>query len=677
MPAAKIVSGMMTKERHSIFRSAVALFFGALALGSVVFTQESRAQSARSDTTARSGDRSKLVGQLDGLVRGAIERDGIPGLSVVVVQGRDTLLSAGYGYADLSHRVPTTPDTRYRVQSLGGLFGVVLLQQVEAGRITLDDDASILLPDFPWQGHHVTVRQLLDATSGLPDYHYLGDAVEANAADPKTLEDVIALFAGRSFTHSPGERYEWTISGWILAGALLERLTGESFDTYVTRRVYAPAGMRNTTNCDDSSVIPDLARGYHRKESGFIQHTTPSASLYPFLATVCGTARDAVNFAHALRDGRLLREESWRAMTTPTSAEQLNDPFVDDPHAAQGLGVRLRHEGSHAWVGDSGSLLGYSGALLDFPAESLTISVLSNSGGRSTYELARRLARAVFGLPPLPETQSTTLHDATARAMLPALLDLPVTAAERTRLVGIYRLRFQSGPPQFAGYERTIEIADRLGHLMLRYLGEPQEPLLAQGKGEFAVASAPERRFTFESEGGQPIRVLVRYGDAPEAWRLSGAKLQRQEAVPSASAADALLEGQVTGELGVRAVLATDEERRLAILHGDVDALDRSWADDATIFWGDGTADDKASALALFRSNRLRYEQLEYEKTCVRLYHDTAVVTGQARVKLQDEKGESSTLVWVTRVYVYGQGGWRMVASQSTRTVPTTSPRTD
>ena len=675
MPAAKFVSGVMTKERRSIFCSAVAILFGAIALGSLLLTQESRAQSAKLDAPASSGDRSKLVGQLDRLIRDAIQRDGIPGLSVVVVQGRDTLLSAGYGFADLSHRVPATPATRYRVQCLGGLFGVVLLQQVEAGRIMLDGDASHLLPNFPWQGHHVTARQLLDATSGLPDYHYLGDAVEANAADPKTLEDVIALFAGRPFTHSPGERYQWTISGWILAAALLERLTGESFDTYVTRRVYAPAGMKNTTNCDDNSVIPDLARGYHRKESGYTQHTTPSASLYPFLATVCGTAADAVAFAQALRDGRLLSQESWRAMTTPTSAEQLNDPSVDDPRAAQGLGVRLRHEGSHAWVGDSGSLLGYSGALLDFPADSVTISVLSNSGGRSPYELARRLARAVFGLPPLPETQSTTLHDATARATVPALLDLPVTAAERTRLLGTYRLRFQNGPPQFAGYQRTIEITDRLGHLMLRYLGEPQEPLLAQGKGEFAVASAPERRFTFEGEAGQPIRMLLRYGDAPEAWRLSGTKLLRQDAVPP-SAAYADSEGQLTSEV-VRAVLAADEERRLAILHGDVDALDRSWADDATIFWGDGTADDKASALALFRSNRLRYEQLEYDKTRVRLYHDTAVVTGQARVKLKDEKRELSTLVWVTRVYVHGQHGWRMVASQTTRTEPTSSPRGD
>ena len=83
-----------------------------------------------SDASVASVGRSNLVQRLDTLARAALERDGIPGLSVVVVQGSDTLLSAGYGFADLSHHVAATPATRYRIQSLGGLLGVVLLQQV-------------------------------------------------------------------------------------------------------------------------------------------------------------------------------------------------------------------------------------------------------------------------------------------------------------------------------------------------------------------------------------------------------------------------------------------------------------------------------------------------------------------------------------------------------------------
>jgi len=584
------------------------------------------------------------------------------------MKGSDTLLSAGYGFADLSHHVQATPTTRYRVMSLGGLLGVVLLQQVEDGRLSLDEDVSHLLPDFPWQGHRVTVRQLLDATSGLPDFHYLGDAVEANAATPKTLEDVISLFAGRAFTHTPGERYEWTISGWILAGALLERLTGEPFDAYAARRVYAPAGMKDTTNCDDEAVVPDLARGYHRVQSGFLQANLQSASLYPFLSTVCGTAQDAARFALALRTGRLLQKESFRAMTTPTPASHLHDPSVDDPDAAEGLGVSLRHEGLHAWIGDyGGGSLGYSGALMDFPAESVTVSVLSNSGGSNAYNLARQLAREVLALPALPDRPVTTLHDSTLRGSTLALADLPTTSAERAQLAGAYRLRFDSGPPQFAVYERTVEITERFGHLMLRYLGDVQEPLLAQGKGEYAVVSAPERRFTFQMEQGKPVRMLLRYGDAPDAWWLSGAKLERSH---SAHAADVESNLQDASE-AVERVLAVDEARRQAMLHCDISALDALLADDATIFWGDGTADNKASALELFRSGRLLYTQLEYDDTRVRLYGDSAVVTGQARLKMQAEGHEESHTVRVTRIYAHQQGRWRMVSSQATRVSPT------
>lgn len=117
-------------------------------------------------------------------------------------------------------------------------------------------------------------------------------------------------------------------------------------------------------------------------------------------------------------------------------------------------------------------------------------------------------------------------------------------------------------------------------------------------------------------------------------------------------------------------VLAVDEERRLAMLHGDIATLGSVLAGDVTIIWGDGTADDKASAIAMFRSGRLRYSQLEYEGTRVRLYGRAAVVTGQARVTAQSDAHPLAHLVRVTRVYVRQQGGWRLVASQTTRIEP-------
>ena len=130
---------------------------------------------------------------------------------------------------------------------------------------------------------------------------------------------------------------------------------------------------------------------------------------------------------------------------------------------------------------------------------------------------------------------------------------------------------------------------------------------------------------------------------------------------------------EVTGDEAQK-VLAADEARRLAMLHNDIKALDSLLAEDVTIVWGDGTTDNKASTLALFRSGKLHYSQLEYDNTCVRLYGESAVVTGDARVHAESDdpppKHSIRYLVRTTRVYVRKAAGWRMVASQTTRVAP-------
>lgn len=120
-------------------------------------------------------------------------------------------------------------------------------------------------------------------------------------------------------------------------------------------------------------------------------------------------------------------------------------------------------------------------------------------------------------------------------------------------------------------------------------------------------------------------------------------------------------------------VLALDDARRLAMLHGDVAALDTILAEDATVYWGDGTADDKASTLALFRTARLRYSRFDYDSTRVRVYGPTAVVTGRGRVQLESDGQGMSHAVRITRVYVRRAGHWRLVAVQTTRADPPTS----
>lgn len=452
--------------------------------------------------------RAALVERLDSIVREALKGEPLAGVSVAVLHGQETLLLRGYGYADLGLKAPATEETTYRL--LGPMLGAAVMQQVEWGRLRLDDDASRLLPDFPWQGRRVTVRQLMDATSGLPDFHYLGDAHRAQRAVPKASDEVTALFAGRPFMHEPGERWLWTISGFHLAGLLLERVSGQSYPDYLREHVFKRAGLTRSFYCDDRTVVPGLARAYEASGPDFYNATPESATLYPFIATVCTTAGDAASLMRALRDGRLLRPGNYKAMTTAEGAA-----LKAAQDGASGVGLRLNQEEGHRWVGVTGSLMGFSSAVLDFPEDSLTIAVLSNTSGQAARRVARRLARVVLGLPPPPPAQARREEAAPAEKAA-------LAASERARYVGTYRTQWVGAPGPMQNFQRTYRVFEENGRLMIQVAGEAPEPLLYQGEHTFRIATWPAAGIVFTLRDGRAVGITLRESGVP---RLSGAKV--------------------------------------------------------------------------------------------------------------------------------------------------------
>lgn len=184
-------------------------------------------------------------------------------------------------------------------------------------------------------------------------------------------------------------------------------------------------------------------------------------------------------------------------------------------------------------------------------------------------------------------------------------------------------------------------------------------------RGILSVERTDNGRLT--SRSTRYTRVYVRL---PSGWQAivgHSSELKQQTTHEESARAPANLQEIPDPARAIEEVRMEDEVRRVAMLHADVSALDNLLADDATIVWGDGTIDDKQSMLALFSSGRLRYSQFDYENTRVRLYGDTAVVTGQARVRLQSDGQVMAHHVHVTRVYVRDHDRWRLVASQTTR----------
>ncbi len=208
---------------------------------------------------------------LDAVAQRVVTEQQVVGASVLVALRGKLLLHKGYGFADLGLEAPAKDETVYHV--VGPMLpftGIAMMQQVERGKLSLDDDIAKFIPEFPLQGHHVTIRQLLNHTSGIVDYHYLGDPIEATSRQPKALDEVMALYAGKNWVNNPGEKWDWSISGFQLLVTIVERVTGQSFPDYMRQNILQPAGVKSTTYCDDFTLVHGLSHAYRRFADSYV-----------------------------------------------------------------------------------------------------------------------------------------------------------------------------------------------------------------------------------------------------------------------------------------------------------------------------------------------------------------------------------------------------------------------
>jgi CubicO group peptidase (beta-lactamase class C family) len=439
---------------------------------------------------------------LDAIVRTVVAREQVVGASVLVSRSGKVLLHKGYGYAELNLKVPATDETVYHVVGpLMPFTGVAVMQLVESGKLSLDADISTLVPSFPLQGHHVTVRELLSHTSGIVDYHYLGDAIDGTSRTPKSLDEVIALFANRPWVNEPGTTWDWSISGFALLVSVVERVSGQTFDDYMQQHVYVPAGMKSTSLCDDFSLTPGLSPGYRRTANGHVQ-AAENDMAFNYDLRYCSTVGDLARGWDAVRDHRLITAATLAQMSKAEGPAVHMSPTDADMH--YGLALTLNHEDAHRSRGQHGSLLGYAGAMYEFPDDQLTVVVLTNTENQNAYAIARALSRAVLGLPELPASPAPASR---------TLADEPVSPAERSRLVGDFTVKYDKLPADLHGsfvqYRRTYHIIDQNGRLLIQPLGQGAEPLLKQADGTYAMRSSPRTVISFAEDGDRASRITM------------------------------------------------------------------------------------------------------------------------------------------------------------------------
>lgn len=448
---------------------------------------------------------------LDGIAKQVVGREQVVGASVLVAQGNRILLQKGYGFADLGLDAAAKAETVYGIVGpMMPFTGVAAMQLVERGKLSLDDEISKFIPEFPLQGRHVTVRQLLNHTSGIVDYHYLGDPIEATSRQPKALDEVMALYAGKRWVNEPGTKWDWSISGFQLLVTILERVSGQSYQDYVRANILNPAGVKATTYCDNSTLVHGLSRAYRRfGDSHVIAHEDGMA--YNTDLRYCSTVGDLYQTWRAVQDKKLLKPETLELMSTADGVTE--HMSAQDLKMHYGLALTLNHEDDHRSVGQHGSLLGFSGSMYEFPADRLTIVVLTNTEGQNAYAISRALARAALGLPELPVPPAP-------KGQTPKAYE-PITAAELQQLTGTFVLAAGKLPSNlhdsYTQYRRTYRVFNENGRLMIQPLGQAAERLEKQGDGSYAMRSSPRTHISFviesehavsmkmDSQGGLPL----------------------------------------------------------------------------------------------------------------------------------------------------------------------------
>jgi len=276
------------------------------------------------------------------------------------------LLEKAWGRADRDKNVSVTVGTQFRVGSMNKMFTAVgILQLVEARKLALDDPIGKYLKDFADRdiASKVTIRQLLTHTGGTGDI--FGPEFDKNRLSLKAHADYTKLYSSRALVHEPGASFRYSNFGFVLLGAVIEKVSGLSYYDYVQRSIFEPAGMKATGSLPETDAVPMRTQGYMKEAGKWILNT----DTLPWRGTAAGggysTVGDLLRFAEALQGGKLISN----AMLAEATRDQMQ---------SYGFGFGIRGQGAWRGFGHGGGAPGMNGELRIIPVQGYVLVVLSN-----------------------------------------------------------------------------------------------------------------------------------------------------------------------------------------------------------------------------------------------------------------------------------------------------------
>ena len=338
-----------------------------------------------------------LDATFDKLFGESFQPDG-PGAAVLVAQKGRIIYHKAFGMANLELGVPLRPDHVFRIGSVSKQFtAAAILQLMEQGKLSLDDDLTRFIPDYPTMGKKITVEHLLTHTSGIKSYTEMKEWTPEVHRKDFTPAALVDFFKNQPMDFEPGTQYQYNNSGYILLGYIIEKVSGESYGAYISEHIFKPLGMHNSYYGDVEPVIRYRVAGYSRSGTGgaytnaaFLSMTQPYAA-----GSLMSTVEDLYTWTKALHSGKVIKPESFKKATTPYVL-----PNGSNTH--YGYGLQMGNLFGSPTVEHSGGINGFLSDLVYLPKEDVCVAILTNCDCEPPRDLSAKVAALAIGKPFAP-----------------------------------------------------------------------------------------------------------------------------------------------------------------------------------------------------------------------------------------------------------------------------------
>ncbi len=351
--------------------------------------------------------------RIDAAVSQVLSSTRVPSASIAVVKdGRIAYLQA-YGQARLSPPMEATPQMQYSVGSISKQFtAAAVLLLAQDGKLTLDDSVSKYLPDLT-RAREVTVRMLLSHTSGYQDF-WPEDYVMTSMMVPTTAQHIMDVWAKRPLDFDPGTQWQYSNTNYVIAGRIVEQVSGMPLIDLLKKRVFLPLGMDNVYDSDAAKLPATDPTGYERHALGPARPSPQEGAGWMFAAgELAMPAHDLALWDISLIDRSLLEPASYEQMFKPVLLKSGTD-------TGYGLGVDLGKREGHKIIEHSGEVSGFVSENVVFPDDRAAIVVLTNEmATQAARSIADRIMPIVLGIP----TPAPTQPEAQALAIFKGLAD--------------------------------------------------------------------------------------------------------------------------------------------------------------------------------------------------------------------------------------------------------------